>query len=329
MKKLIKLLFLTLASLILLILTEEKAYAIHDANVTGQVYITIEDRKIPIPHVVLFKQETRDWDTTKGAFSVTAPSPGGSYGFLYNIATGPGVRHDCGAIGPENMRCAGINIGQNASEGVCYSQGDYHCGFACNPADQPDYGLSPQRMLAYFPTNFNHQENLPAGISFKENDMKGGGSWKAVGNTNNEVMNISPATTKWTFNAATFGAVAYNPGEWYLAHTNVNYGQVGGVDIEWLPSQSPSFRCTNLAPQPTDPRPGEQLTFTCTASVSNTSIDHYNFRVNEGLGNRVDTPESEASFSYIVPDDIGVYKVQCQVCISPDDSQCTTWGKAN
>jgi len=105
------------------------------------------------------------------------------------------------------------------------------------------------------------------------------------------------------------------------------------------PSQSPSpspssgsFSCTQLGPTPQSPQPGQVLTFTCKSTANNMTINHYNFRVNDGSPTKVSAPAGnplEASFSYTVPASGNQFKVQCQVCTSTDDSRCTSWGQTN
>ncbi len=96
------------------------------------------------------------------------------------------------------------------------------------------------------------------------------------------------------------------------------------------PSPSPFIECTTLGPQPSNPQPGDELTFTCSASATGgTTINHYNFRVNQGTVTRVDSSNTQASFNYTVPAEGESFTVQCQVCSSSDNSNCTTWGQAN
>ena len=100
------------------------------------------------------------------------------------------------------------------------------------------------------------------------------------------------------------------------------------------PSESPSpppsnFQCTGLGPQPDNPQRGDIFTFTCTSSVTDTAINHYNFRVNGAGDQKVDTDAGQATYNFTVPETGTEFNVQCQVCTSTDETNCTAWGQAH
>ena len=90
-----------------------------------------------------------------------------------------------------------------------------------------------------------------------------------------------------------------------------------------------NIQCTSLYPQPDNPQRGDTLTFTCASSVTNATINHYNFRVNGGTPTRVDTDALQATYNFTVPETGNEFNVQCQVCTSADETSCTAWGQAN
>lgn len=92
-------------------------------------------------------------------------------------------------------------------------------------------------------------------------------------------------------------------------------------------SPGPILSCTSLGPQPSAAQPGQRLTFTCQAAAQNTTINHYNFRVNSGTVSKVNTSAATANFNFTVPAGGGSFTVQCQVCRSPDENDCTAWGQ--
>ena len=90
----------------------------------------------------------------------------------------------------------------------------------------------------------------------------------------------------------------------------------------------PAYECTGLGPQPDNPQRGDTVAFTCTSTVTDTTINHYNFRVNGTSSQRVDTDASQATYNFTVPETETEFNVQCQVCTSTDDSNCTQWGQS-
>ena len=90
-----------------------------------------------------------------------------------------------------------------------------------------------------------------------------------------------------------------------------------------------NIQCTSLYPQPDNPQRGDTLTFTCTSTAADTSVNHYNFRINEGAPVKIDSATTQAAYNFTVPDTGTEFYVQCQVCASVDDSDCTAWGQTN
>lgn len=102
------------------------------------------------------------------------------------------------------------------------------------------------------------------------------------------------------------------------------------------PTPTPSFACLDLGPSPSEPQPGDELTFTCRGSALNIEIDHYNFQTLDESDAAIDshtenTSATEASYAFTVPEGGGTFKVQCQVCADLGGSEgvvCTQWGQA-
>jgi hypothetical protein len=117
------------------------------------------------------------------------------------------------------------------------------------------------------------------------------------------------------------------PSSWAQDEWCCGGGGGGGGGGDHSPPPQGSYRCEDLGPIPNNPQPGQILTFTCTSGASNVTINHYNFRVNNGTATKVTTSASTANFNFTVPADGGSFTVQCQVCKSSDDSNCTQWGQ--
>lgn len=104
------------------------------------------------------------------------------------------------------------------------------------------------------------------------------------------------------------------------------------------PSASPgaSFSCTGLGPQPSAPQRGQRLAFTCRGTTQGTTLNHFNFRVNNGTPVKVPAVQSspaggqyQASYTYTVPATGDTFTVQCQACRTDSDTDCTAWGQAH
>lgn len=312
------------------------AEAGQDAYVTGNVFFDpqqLDDREeVKIPGIVVFREDKGSdgpWGSNRGPFSVTNNQ--GKYGFYPKKATG--VSSYCGSFhNDRNKHCPAVNAGESASTANCYDN-QYHCGFSCNSKN------TPQRWLAYFPPDFDVGQ-LPPWIEFNQSDMKGGGSFRAVSasqsfescsGSDSSDINVYSGNEVWTVHNRPLDLdFDYATEEYYIACTKNNQNGVGDINFEWIPQEIPSsFQCISLSPQPTDPQPGDKLTFTCNSLVEGkATIHHYNFRVNEATASSsVVTSDSQASFEYTVPAE-GNYKVQCQVCASSDETDCTAWGQA-
>ncbi len=295
-----------------------------DSRVTGKIYVKIDNEKIPIPGLIVVREDNGGnnfWGSNKGVYSVTlsrnqSSERVGMYGFMdYAWGATPA---NCG----DSSACPSLIIGQSANQSTCSLT--YRCGINCHGWEV--------RWLAYFPPGFN-PANLPAGIYFNPTDMKGGGSFRVLTDTGDmgDLLSVRPGGTNWKVNAINFGEVTYGPNEWYRGSVNNNASFHADADIEWIPGENP-LRCLSLTPQPQNPQPGQTLQFTCRApSQIKQIVNHYNFRVNEGASTYVPAPHEHpdyATFSYTVPQEGGEYKVQCQVCASSDNSKCTAWGQA-
>ena len=95
---------------------------------------------------------------------------------------------------------------------------------------------------------------------------------------------------------------------------------------------TPSLICIDLVRDPiTTLNIGDPVTFTCSHQIQNLVFNHYNYRYNIDNGDW-QNPTGWQGISGATPEftieQEGVYKVQCQVCISQDNSQCTIWGQA-
>lgn len=100
-------------------------------------------------------------------------------------------------------------------------------------------------------------------------------------------------------------------------------------------SASAQLNCTQLGKNIVNPSPNTQVTFTCKATAKNTTLHHFNFRVNQGTTQKVSavlisqaTGQYQGTYIYTIPAAGGTFTVQCQVCRSADNSACTEWGKA-
>jgi len=107
------------------------------------------------------------------------------------------------------------------------------------------------------------------------------------------------------------------------------------------PSESncecPPLACLALTADSTELVEGDEVGFTCKGSSGvDSPVDHVEFRAQieggtwQSLGTAPTTKigvEYEGTISYTVPQ-TGSYQIECRVCTSADDSQCTLWGKA-
>jgi hypothetical protein len=83
--------------------------------------------------------------------------------------------------------------------------------------------------------------------------------------------------------------------------------------------------------------PGDRLYFYCHADPNEGFPNHYNFRYkiddqpwdNFAMGVPAIFGDPYTSQTEFVIPDYGDYTAQCQICITPDDSLCTEWGKAH
>ena len=107
-------------------------------------------------------------------------------------------------------------------------------------------------------------------------------------------------------------------------------------DTSPTPTPTSSFSCTGLDPQPEDVNIGDELTFTCQGTSTNTTLTTINFRVLDKNGAIIDTQTKSltsgvknAQFTFTVPDTASVasFRAQCQVCKT--GGTCTSWGQAN
>jgi hypothetical protein len=93
------------------------------------------------------------------------------------------------------------------------------------------------------------------------------------------------------------------------------------------PTPTPDlFACIELNYSPASPVLGTSLTFTCTAEGSN--LDHYEFRYQVGGGAYMPISPVSGGSNVSVPlliNQVGAYAVQCRVCRSYDDTNCSAW----
>ncbi len=311
----------------------------HDQFLLGQVYLTVDGRALtePLSDVIVYREDDYPNRNGRGVISVTLSQdqdfggeagllgPGG-YGFVYNQPIGGGLTacgedgHCCG-----NKNCPVITIGQSVADARCAEH--YHCSLSCSEENLP------QRFLAYFPKNYD-SSRLPPGVGFIAGDMKGGGSWLFHLPANVDRL-VAPNKT-WGFNAANFGQVTYNPGEWVEAITTVNEGGRSNINIEWLPSGN--YSCTNLAVDKEEGEIviGDKPSFSCQSSISDGSINFskYNYRLKTPGSDDWSYPDGWDDLSGSTPEyeitEAGNYQVQCQVCVTVQGNQiCTDWGEAN
>ena len=148
---------------------------------------------------------------------------------------------------------------------------------------------------------------------------------------------------KAVFAAVTFKAIAegtaslsfsFNPEKiGSTLESNISYhgkdllGSIAGASYAIEIPQN-NIQCTGLSPQPDNPQHGDTLAFTCASTTADTAVNHYNFRVNGGAPIKVDSSAAQAAYSFTVPETGTEFRVQCQVCTSADDSDCTAWGQA-
>ncbi len=107
------------------------------------------------------------------------------------------------------------------------------------------------------------------------------------------------------------------------------------------PSESncecPVLACLDLTADSTALTEGDEVDFTCKGSSGvDSPVNHVEFRAQieggtwQSLGTAPATKtgtEYGGTISYTVPQ-TGSYRIECRVCTSADDSQCTQWGKA-
>jgi len=142
------------------------------------------------------------------------------------------------------------------------------------------------------------------------------------------------------------------PGCWGVCTVDTNCPQtplaLGCQDVDGLrcvnpacPSESncecPLLACLALTADSTELVEGDEVDFTCKGSSGvDSPVNHVEFRAQieggtwQSLGTAPTTKigaEYEGTISYTVPQ-TGSYQIECRVCTSADDSQCTLWGKA-
>jgi hypothetical protein len=300
-----------------------------DAYVSGKVSVKVDGRSIPIPGVVVYREDVSQWKTNTGTFSVTDST--GQYSFS-----------DTGAIGSKscakngsNATCGAIVPGQDPGQSVCPSNTNhYHCGFSCNPR------YTPHHWLAYFPYGFN-KSVLPPGVSFSDNDIKGGGSWKAESSSSGGVVLVSPGGSAWPLKTITGVDVTYQSNEWYKSDTTNNAEGISNINIEWVPGQN-SISCTGLQKNVSTIKSGDNVVFTCSSLLTGFTFSHYEYRIHTPA-QPTDTASTDywiiptgwdnlqgATTEYQVPAN-GGYQVQCRACaneeINANHDKCTVWGQ--
>jgi len=316
--------------LIFYLVVGSKAQA-HDASVKGTVTVTVDSRSIPLPGVVVYREDSGRWKSNKGTFSVTDSS--GNYSFANSGSTGS---KSCGDTGDSDNKTCGIVVpGQTAGQSVCPST-HYHCGFSCNDENTPQY------WLAYFPYEFD-KSVLPAGVAFIEDDLKGGGSWKVGSGGKVDSISVTAGGSDWKLITSTSVEVTYKAGEWYKANTTNNSSGISNMDITWVSTAS-SLACSGLqASKTTSVKAGDKLTFTCSNTLQGFTFSHYEYRIHTP-DNGTDSTATDywtipsgwdnlagATPEYTVLKN-GDYQVQCRVCvneaINSAGDKCTSWGKA-
>lgn len=130
-----------------------------------------------------------------------------------------------------------------------------------------------------------------------------------------------------------FIAMCGSDGKWHVEEynsSNVCWGkkdQCNNPYAEDTCEPQTGFSCTSLNKDNTAPKIGQTVTFTCTGSASNTTINHYEFQYYVDNTGPVTLPANGATTTLKIAKK-GAYKVQCRVCESADASKCTAWGVA-